>query len=229
MLSITHVSVKGFPVTRGWISRAEDMIIAEREGGCTILRLARKQKANALTGQMLRDLCRAVSTADTKVLILTGEGTVFSAGADLEEMKAGLGTSPEWETLSSAIASYPGLTIAALNGTLAGGAMGMALACDLRIAVPEGRFFYPVMRLGYRPQPSDPGRLSALVGQSRARMILLAGQRIGADEALVWGLIDRIVAPEVLMDTAKELAADALGADQEHLHALKRMTKGGTP
>ena len=205
------------------------MIITESDRGCTILRLSRSQKANALTGTMLRDLCTAVAAADSKVLILTGEGTVFSAGADLDEMKAGLGTSPAWEALSSAIASYPGLTIAALNGTLAGGAMGMALACDLRISVPEARFFYPVMRLGYLPQPSDPGRLAALVGPSRARMILLAGQRIGAEEALAWGLIDRIAAPEVLMENARMLAADALGADQGHLHAIKRMTKGERP
>jgi enoyl-CoA hydratase/carnithine racemase len=205
------------------------MIIAERDTGCTILRLARPKKANALTGEMLRDLRQAVAAADTKVVILTGDGTVFSAGADLDEMKSGLGTSPEWETLSSTIDSYPGLTIAALNGTLAGGAMGMALACDLRIAVPEARFFYPVMRLGYLPQPSDPGRLAALVGPSRARMILLAGQRIGAEEALAWGLIDRIVAPEALMDSARALAADALAADLAHLHALKRMTKGKGP
>jgi enoyl-CoA hydratase/carnithine racemase len=205
------------------------MISVDRDGGCTILRLARSQKANALTGAMLRDLCHAVAAADTAALILTGEGAVFSAGADLDEMRAGLGTSPDWEALSSAFAAYPGLTIAALNGTLAGGAMGMALACDLRIAVPEARFFYPVMRLGYRPQPSDPSRLAALVGPSRARMILLAGQRIGADEALAWGLIDRIVAPDTLMDSAKALAADALGADQGHLHVLKRMTKGEVP
>jgi enoyl-CoA hydratase/carnithine racemase len=205
------------------------MIIADRDTGCTILRLARSQKANALTGTMLHDLGQAVAAADTPVLILTGEGKVFSAGADLDEMKSGLGTSPDWEVLSGAIASFPGLTIAALNGTLAGGAMGMALACDLRIAVPEARFFYPVMRLGYLPQPSDPARLASLVGPARARMILLAGQRIGTDEALAWGLIDRIVAPEALMDAAKALAADALAADQGHLHALKRMTKGERP
>jgi enoyl-CoA hydratase/carnithine racemase len=205
------------------------MIIADSDRSCTILRLARSQKANALTGAMLRDLCQAVAAAETPALILTGEGKVFSAGADLDEMKSGLGTSPDWEVLSGAIASYPGLTIAALNGTLAGGAMGMALACDLRIAVPEARFFYPVMRLGYLPQPSDPARLAALVGPSRARMILLAGQRIGAEEALAWGLIDRIVPPEALMESAKALAADALAADQGHLYALKRMTKGEKP
>jgi enoyl-CoA hydratase len=206
------------------------MIIADRDGDCLILRLARSRKANALTGAMLKDLSAAVAgAASARVLILTGEGTVFSAGADLDEMKAGLGTSPEWETLSTAIAAFPGLTMAALNGTLAGGAMGMALACDLRIAVPEARFFYPVMRLGYLPQPSDPGRLAALIGPSRARMILLAGQRIGAEEALAWGLIDRIVAPETLMDSARALATDALGADQGHLHRLKRMTTGERP
>ena len=74
-----------------------------------------------------------------------------------------------WERLSGAIAAFPGLTIAALNGTLAGGATGMALACDLRLAVPGARFFYPVMRLGFLPQPSDPARLAALVGPARAR------------------------------------------------------------
>jgi enoyl-CoA hydratase/carnithine racemase len=205
------------------------MIIAESDRGCTVLRLARSEKANALTGAMLRDLWQAVTVADTPALIVTGEGKVFSAGADLEEMKSGLGSSPDWERLSAAIAGYPGLTIAALNGTLAGGAMGMALACDLRIAVPESQFFYPVMRLGYLPQPSDPARLAALVGTSRARMILLAGQRIGAEEALAWGLIDRVVAPEALIDSARALAADAIAADQGHLHALKRMTKGERP
>ena len=205
------------------------MIIAQQDGRCLILTIARKEKANALTGAMLRDLRAHVEGSDASVLILTGEGTVFSAGADLDQMAAGLGKSPEWEQLSAAIAGHPGLTIAALNGTLAGGAMGMALACDLRIAVPEARFFYPVMRLGYLPQPSDPARLAALVGPSRARMILLAGQKIGADEALAWGLIDRIVAPDALMDSAKALAVDALGADQGHLAALTRMTRGEAP
>jgi enoyl-CoA hydratase len=205
------------------------MIRTDDDGDCCILRLARPEKANALTGAMLADLLAAVKAATmrgAKALILTGEGKVFSAGADLEEMQAGLGTSPAWEQASAALATFPGLTIAALNGTLAGGATGLALACDLRIAVPGAQFFYPVMRLGYLPQPSDPARLTALVGPGRARMMLLAGQRITTDEALVWGLIDRIVAPDALIDTAMALAADALRADQSHVQALKRMLEG---
>jgi enoyl-CoA hydratase len=227
---MTSHGVKGFCFFGG-VGKAggQQMISATTEAGCTVLRIDRPDKANALTAAMLDDLSRAVLQSRTNVLILTGAGRVFSAGADLDEMKAGLGTKSEWEVLSSAIAAYPGLTIAALNGTLAGGAMGMALACDLRIAVPSAQFFYPVMRLGYRPQPSDPARLAALIGPARARMILLAGQRLGADEALAWGLIDRIVAPEALIDTAMSLAGDALGADPGHVAALKRMTKGEAP
>jgi enoyl-CoA hydratase/carnithine racemase len=205
------------------------MIVSGQDGGCTVVRINRAEKANALTGAMLTGLRQAIAAARTPALILTGEGKVFSAGADLDEMKAGLGSSPEWEALSGALAAFPGLTIAALNGTLAGGAMGMALACDLRIAVPQASFFYPVMRLGYRPQPSDPGRLAALVGPSRAKMILLAGQKIDAETALAWGLIDRICAPEALMDTAMSLAEAALGADPGHVRALKRMTNGDQP
>jgi enoyl-CoA hydratase len=208
------------------------MIRLERDGDCCTLWLARSEKANALTEAMLQDLAAAVDTATAsgaKVLILSGEGKVFSAGADLDEMKAGLGLSPAWEAASGAIAAFPGLTIAALNGTLAGGAMGVALACDLRIAVPSAQFFYPVMRLGYLPQPSDPRRLAALVGPSRARTILLAGQRIAADEALAWGLIDRIVAPDDLMPSAQTLAVDALAADPAHVQAVKRMTLRETP
>ena len=118
------------------------------------------------------------------------------------------------------------LTIAALNGTAAGGALGMVLACDLRIAVPEARIFYPVMKLGFLPQPSDPARLVALAGPARAAMILMAGQKIGAETARDWGLLDRIVPPDALIGTAEELAADALGAAPAHVAGIKRMIRG---
>lgn len=205
------------------------MIRVEDQGDCRRITLARPEKANALTEPMLHDIASAVTQSTARVLILTGEGKVFSAGADLDGMKAGLGLSPAWEAASGAIAAFPGLSIAALNGTLAGGAMGAALACDIRIAVPSATFFYPVMRLGYRPQPSDPARLAALIGPSRAKMILLAGVRIDAETALSWGLIDRICPAEALIDTAMSLAEPALAADPGHVAALKRMTNGDTP
>ena len=135
------------------------MIELEKEGGLWIVTINRPEKANSLTREMLLRLAEIAEEAvDAKVLILTGKGKVFSAGADLDEARAGLATDPVWERLSGALVSLPALTIAALNGTLAGGAFGMALACDLRVAVPGAKVFYPVMKLGFLPQPSDPKR-----------------------------------------------------------------------
>lgn len=201
------------------------MINVARNDGVWKITLDRPDKANSLTRAMLSDLRDAAQEAagSARALILTGAGKVFSAGADLDEARAGLATDPVWEELSGTIAALPCLTIAALNGTLAGGAFGMALACDLRLAVAEARFFYPVMRLGFLPQPSDPVRLSALIGPARAKMILMAGQKIGAEEALVWGLVDRLVAPAELMAAAEVLVADALAAPAGHAGRIKAL------
>lgn len=204
------------------------MIDLKIDGGLWTVTLNRPDKANSLTKAMLEELttlARRAAAEGARVFVLTGTGKVFSAGADLEEARAGLATDDVWERLSGAIAALPCLTIAALNGTLAGGAMGMALACDLRIGVPGTKVFYPVMRLGFLPQPSDPARLVALVGPARARMILMAGTRIEAEEALAWGLIDRITPPETLMEMVSSLAADPLQATAAHVAAIKAMTQ----
>ena len=99
----------------------------------------------------------------------------------------------------------------------------MALACDLRIVVPGAKFFYPVMQLGFLPQPSDPRRMAALVGPARTKMILMAGVKATAAEALAWGLIDRVVEPEALMAEVATLAGGALEASSEHVAGIKRL------
>lgn len=202
------------------------MIRLTHDEDIALLTIDRQDKANSLTGQMLRDLTAhldELAGSGCRALILTGTGKVFSAGADLVEAKAGLARSPEWERLSARMASMPCLTIAALNGTLAGGAFGMVLACDLRLAVPEAKFFYPVMKLGFLPQPSDPQRMVALTGPSRAKMILMGGAKIEASEALAWGLIDRIVPSEDLIAAARGLAEDSMAAAPDHAAAIKAM------
>ncbi len=203
------------------------MIESARKDGLLTLTLNRPDKANAVTKNMLSDLADAIEAANAdescKVVILTGTGKVFSAGADLDAARAGLATDPVWERLSGAIAASPCLTIAALNGTAAGGSLGMVLACDLRVAVPGSKVFYPVMKLGFLPQPSDPGRLTALVGPAKAKLILMAGAKIEADEALVVGLFDRVTRDPVA--EAHTLAADALTADRAHVAAIKAMLR----
>lgn len=204
------------------------MIRLEKEAsGLWIATLDRPDKANALTAEMLEDLADiAGAAAEARGLVITGAGKVFSAGMDLAAARSGLAVSPVWERLSGAIAALPGISICALNGTLAGGAMGMALACDLRIAVPGAKLFYPVMKLGFLPQPSDPARLAALAGPSRAKQILMAGRKVPVEEALGWGLIDRVVEGD-LLEAARGLAADTLGAAPEHAAAIKALIRPG--
>ncbi|MCB1406573.1 MAG: enoyl-CoA hydratase/isomerase family protein [Rhodobacteraceae bacterium] len=204
------------------------MIIRRDSGALTILTLDRPDKANSLTRAMMVDLIETLRDVSDRAqaVILTGSGKVFSAGADLDEARAGLATDPIWEELSSTIAAMPCLTIAALNGTLAGGAFGMVLACDIRLAVPGAKFFYPVMKLGFLPQPSDPARMAALIGPGRTKMILMAGARVLAAEALDWGLVDRLSSPETLLDDARILAADPCAAPAGHASRIKAMIPG---
>ena len=187
----------------------------------------RPEKANALTAQMLAELDAAIAgaqSAGARVLVITGKGPVFSAGADLNEARNGtLTTDPIWEQVSGRIAGFPGLTICALNGTCAGGALGMMLASDLRVAVDGAKVFYPVVKNGFLPQPSDPSRMAALIGQGRAKMILLGGAKIETREALAWGLFDRVVRAEAMAEAIDALSADAMDATPALLGAIKGM------
>ena len=200
------------------------MIGLDKQDGIWTVTINRPDRANSLTEPMLTDLAGIAEAATgARALILTGAGKVFSAGADLEAARAGLALSPAWERLSGAIAALPILTIAALNGTVAGGAMGMVLACDLRIATPGANAFYPVMKLGFLPQPSDPARMAALIGPARTKMIFMAGQKLDAKTAYDWGLFDRITEPDALMTTARDLARDSVSATPDHAAAIKAL------
>ena len=198
------------------------MITLDQQGGLWKITLNRPEKANALTAAMLQELAEIAEAAQqARGLIITGAGGVFSAGGDLDELADGLATSEVWERLSTAIVAMPGLSIAALNGTLAGGAMGMALACDIRLAIPQAKFFYPVMKRGFLPQPSDPLRMSALIGPARTKLILMGGQKLSAQEALHFGLIERVLEPEALLPTAENIAADTMAASPEIARGIR--------
>ena len=209
---------------QGKCERDVQVISAFQQGGIQILRIERPDKANSLTGAMLAQLTDEldqIAASDCNAVVLTGQGKVFSAGADLDEAQAGLTTSPLWERLSARVATMPCLTVAALNGTLAGGAFGMVLACDLRVAVAGANFFYPVMKRGFLPQPSDARRMTTLIGPARTKMILMAGAKIDARQALDWGLIDRIA--DDPLAAAAELAADCVTASPDHVMAIKAL------
>jgi len=200
------------------------MISVTQDAKCLILTIDRADKANSLTAEMLSELIQEIDARPTDIhaVVLTGAGEkVFSAGADLEEARAGLAVSPLWEALSAKIAALPCLSIAALNGTLAGGAFGMALACDLRLAAPHAKFFYPVAKLGFLPQPSDPKRLVRLIGPARAKMILAAAQKITAETALSWGLVEEITNSPLAR--AREIIGEISTSEPAHIARIKAM------
>jgi enoyl-CoA hydratase/carnithine racemase len=93
----------------------------------------------------------------------------------------------------------------------------------MRICIPTAQFFYPVMRMGVLPQPSDPKRLRDLIGPSRAKLLLVAGEKLNADKAYKFGLVDEIVLPENLMSRAHALLSASLEAQPDHISGIKSL------
>lgn len=163
-----------------------------------------------------------------KVIIVTGEGGVFAAGADIEEFGQTF-TDPQAATIAAETtynsqkrlyrASKP--TIAKIRGACVGGGCGIALCCDLRFADTTARFGITPAKLGLFYTLSDTKRLVDAVGPSQARDILYTGRIFAADEAHSIGLINRLTQPEHLDDTVADYAAEVCGASQFSVRASK--------
>ena len=199
------------------------MIRLEKTANRWTITLDRADKANALTRDMLARLdeifLEAAGADELRTVVITGAGDkVFCAGADLTEAREDplFTTDPIWERVSSRLAGLSCLTICALNGTLAGGGFGLALACDLRIAAEGASLFYPVLKNGFLPQPSDVLRMKRLIGPARTSMILLAAQRLTSAQALDWGLIDIVATRAQMQETISNLA----GAGEKQARGL---------
>jgi len=206
------------------------MIKTSHQDGHWKVTLNRPDKANALTLSMLKDIANVATSAHQdpalRSFVITGAGErVFCAGADVSsgEDMYDFTRDPLWASASQNIADLPCLTIAALNGTLAGGGFALALACDIRISTPQAKFFYPVLKRGFLPQPTDVTRLAKLIGPARAKLILMAGQKLNADVALQFGLVDQIVGLADFETTLESLISDTKAAKPQSIAAIKRM------
>ena len=195
--------------------------------------LNRPDKRNAISFELIDDLLRAlkeVETSDALVLILTGAGKAFSSGMDLDNLKALIGRSPEQNLQDSetmvrlfrTLYEFPKVTIAAVNGAAIAGGTGLALLCDFTLAVPEAKFGYTEVRIGFVPAIVSTFLLRQ-VGEKHARDLLLTGRIIGAEEAARMGLVNEIVAPEALMPRARELAALLMQNSPASLRATKQL------
>jgi len=163
-------------------------------------------------------------------VILQGYGGHFCSGLDLDNLKALLGRSPEQNLQDSqtmvrlfrALYEFPKVTIAAVNGAAIAGGTGLALLCDFTLAVPEAKFGYTEVRIGFVPAIVSTFLLRQ-VGEKQARDLLLTGRLFGADEAARMGLINEIVPPESLMTRARELASLLMQNSPTSLRATKQL------
>lgn len=202
----------------------------ETRGGVGLVTIDRPERRNALSA-MLCDQFRAHLAADRdrRVVVVTGAGSAFCAGADLVTRFEGGGDDfrPAFERLLDEIVGYPAPVVAAVNGPALGAGTQLVVACDLRVAASSATFGIPAAQLGVMISPENVQRLALLVGQAHARDLLLTGRRIGVGEALRMGLVHRM-AEDALEDAlvwAEEIAALApltLAGHKAALNAVAR-------
>ncbi|MBQ9397853.1 MAG: enoyl-CoA hydratase/isomerase family protein [Bacteroidales bacterium] len=176
------------------------------ENGVVTMTISSPATLNALNSTILGEIDTFIHTLDpnqVRVLVITGEGKSFVAGADISEMahlseKEGLAFGHRGSQVFKRIEDLPFPVIAAVNGFALGGGCELAMACDIRIASAKARFGQPEVGLGIIPGFSGTYRLPKLVGQGIAKELIYTGKMIGADEALRIGLVNQVVAPEEL-------------------------------
>jgi methylglutaconyl-CoA hydratase len=195
--------------------------------------LNRPNKRNAISYELIEDLSAAlddVAKSSALVLILTGAGKAFCSGMDLDNLKALVGRSPEQNLKDSEIMArlfrslydFPRPTIAAVNGAAIAGGCGLATLCDFTLAVPEAKFGYTEVRIGFVPAIVSTFLLRQ-VGEKHARDLMLTGKIIGAEEAHRIGLINEIVPAEQLTGRARTLASQLMENSPASLVCTKRL------
>lgn len=203
------------------------------EAGVATITLSRPEKRNAISFELIDDLVRAlgeVANSDAIVLILTGAGKAFCSGMDLDDLKALIGRSPEQnrkdsETMVALFRSlyeFPKVTIAAVNGAAIAGGTGLALLCDFTLAVPEAKFGYTEVRIGFVPAIVSTFLLRQ-VGEKQARDLLLTGRIFDAQEGVGLGLVNEVVPANQLMERARALAALLMENSPRSLRATKQL------
>jgi len=204
------------------------------ESGILTITMNRPDKRNALNPEMMDDLTHAFMAAGEdpacRVIMLTGAGSAFCAGLDLDHLETLRAKTPEEHRRDServarllrTLYDTSKPTIAAVNGAAIAGGMGLATICDFTLAIPEAKFGYTEVQIGFVPAIVS-AFLRGQIGDKRSRDLLLTGRLIKAQEAFDLGLITRVVSEQDLMVEARRLAWTLLRNSPAAMQATKRL------
>lgn len=206
------------------------VVVSTIEQGVAWVRLNRPQRRNAINGELLQALDASVRQAErdpeVRVLVLSGEGSAFCAGADVGEFASrggGVADSKDtYTSLLSRLRAMPKPTIAAIRGAAAGIGASIACCCDLRYAATDAFFREAFVDLGLTVDGGVSWVLPRLIGAGRAFEMFYTGRRVGAEEAERWGLVNHVVDPEALEPTVRDLAQALARGPAMALGAMKR-------
>jgi len=204
--------------------------------GVAVVTLCRPAVLNALNNEFFVEfndfLDDLTGRNDIKVLIITGEGKSFVAGADIAEMSGmdpaqALAYSKKGQETFLRLGKLDIPVIAAVNGYALGGGCELAMACDFRIAGKNARFGQPELNLGLIPGYAGTQRLSALTGLGNALHLILTTEMVGADDALRIGLVQKVVEPEMLMDEVRTMAKKIAANGSQAVKKAKEVIRKG--
>lgn len=214
------------------------LVTLDRDGNVAVVTLNRPEAMNALSAALRAELAATMveleADSSIHVVILTGAGNrAFTAGLDLKELGAdtsNLGDANATDAQRNPVKAIEGCSkplIGAINGVAITGGFELALACDVLIASTNARFADTHARVGILPGWGLSQKLSRLIGIYRARELSFTGNFLDAQTARDWGLVNRVVAPEDLLPTARALAVDMASIDPAMLKAYKALINQG--
>src|SRR5579863_961466 len=208
------------------------VLLDQLEGGVLTLTLNRPERLNALNIALIQALLsaaqRAAADSACRAVLITGAGRGFCAGADLADRALGPGSArPDLgqaldkglNPLVRALRTLPKPIVCAVNGPAAGAGANLALACDIVLAAKSAQFLQAFARIGLIPDAGGTFILPRLVGEARARALMMLADPIGAEQAAAWGMIYRAVDGEDLMGEARTIA-ERLAAGPTHTYGL---------
>jgi enoyl-CoA hydratase/carnithine racemase len=194
------------------------LLVDEPAPGVTRLTISNPERRGALDHPILDGIARTMPELDARCVILTGEGSTFSAGYDIGDLpdevfadEAERLVAHPFTAAIDAVEAYPYPTVAALNGHAIGGGLELALSCDLRLAATTVKLGMPPAKLGLVYSHTGIRKFIDAVGAPRTRELFLVGGRIDAATAHAWGLVNAVADPDALAGAALALAAEMAG------------------